>query len=145
MYGPAAMPGDDARELPSRIGINAIFLEPGMGGLDTYVRELMPELLRAAPQIRFTIFCSSAAERYLRSNSWTEDVKFFTHPAFGTRGLKAITELTVLGAYASRRVELLHSVALTAPFRTKAVNVVTIADVIWMLDRHPDMTTRLWR
>jgi glycosyltransferase involved in cell wall biosynthesis len=145
MYGPAAMRADDARELPSRIGINAIFLQPGMGGLDTYVRELMPELLCAAPQVRFTIFCSPAAERYLRSNSWTEAITFSTHPAFGTRGLKAITELTVLGAYASRMVELLHSVAMTAPLRTRAVNVVTIADVIWMLDRHPDMTTRLWQ
>jgi glycosyltransferase involved in cell wall biosynthesis len=132
-------------ELPARIGINAIFLLPGMGGLDTYVRELVPELLRAAPNVRFEIFSSAAGERHLRTTEWARDVTFVSHPLFGIRGLKAITEVTALGAIAGRRVDLLHSVALTAPLRTRAVNVVTIADVTWMLDRRPDVTTRLWR
>ncbi|HWC85620.1 MAG TPA: glycosyltransferase family 1 protein, partial [Solirubrobacteraceae bacterium] len=131
--------------LPARIGINAIFLLPGMGGLDTYVRELVPELVRAAPEARFALFCSPAGERYLREFDLAGEVELVSHPLFGVRGLKALTELTVLGALAGRRVELLHSVALTAPLRTRAVSVVTIADVTWMLGRAPDVTTRLWR
>ncbi len=40
----------------------------------------------------------------------------------------------------------MHSVALTAPLHTRAANVVTIADVTWLLDRHAESaTTRLWR
>jgi glycosyltransferase involved in cell wall biosynthesis len=131
--------------LPSRIGINAIFLLPGMGGLDTYVHELVPELVRAAPEVRFSIFCSPAGERHLREVDWADSVELISHPLFGVRGLKALSELTVLGAVASRRVELLHSVALTAPLRTRAVSVLTIADATWMLGPAPDMTTRLWR
>jgi glycosyltransferase involved in cell wall biosynthesis len=133
--------------LPRRIGINAVFLEPRMGGLDTYVRALVPELLRLAPGVRFSIFCSPGGARYLREESWSGEVELVTHPLLGRRGLKAAGELTLLGALASRRVELLHSVAMTAPLRTRAVNVVTLADVTWIVAPDPGeaATARLWR
>jgi glycosyltransferase involved in cell wall biosynthesis len=131
--------------LPARIGINAVFLLPGMGGLETYVRELVPELVRAAPEVRFTVFASPAGERHLRTLDWADSVAFVSHPLFGAHGLKALSELTVLGALATRRVDLLHSVALTAPLRTRAANVVMIADATWMIGAPADMTTRLWR
>ncbi len=51
--------------LPGRVGINALFLEPRMGGLDTYVRALVPELVRLAPQVRFSVFCSPRGLDYL--------------------------------------------------------------------------------
>ncbi len=133
--------------LPSRIGINAVFLEPRMGGLDTYVRALVPELLRLAPGVRFSIFCSPGGARYLREESWSGEVELVTHPLLGRRGLKALSELTLLGVLAGRRVDLLHSVALTAPLRTRAVSVVTLADVTWIVAPDPGEagTTRLWR
>jgi glycosyltransferase involved in cell wall biosynthesis len=132
---------------PRRIGINAVFLEPRMGGLDTYVRALVPELVRLAPEVRFSIFCSPGGARYLREESWSEEVQLITHPLLGRRGLKAVGELTLLGALAGRRVDLLHSVALTAPLRTRAVNVVTLADVTWIVAPDPGEagTVRLWR
>ncbi|HSZ70455.1 MAG TPA: glycosyltransferase family 1 protein [Solirubrobacteraceae bacterium] len=135
------------RALPSRIGINAVFLEPRMGGLDTYVRALVPELLWLAPAVRFSIFCSAGGAEYIRAESWSEEVEIVTHPLLGPRGLKAIGELTLLGVLAGRRVQLLHSVALTAPLRTRAVNVVTLADVTWIVAPDPGEagTTRLWR
>ena len=134
-----------AGELPTQIGINAIFLLPDMGGLVTYLCELVPELLRAAPATRLRIYCSPAGERYLHGKDWAPEVKLVSHPLWGTRGLKALSELTVLGAVAGRQVQLLHSIALTAPLRTRAANVVTIADTTWMTGRDPDLTTRLWR
>lgn len=134
-----------AGKLPARIGINAVFLLPGMGGLETYVQELVPELLRLAPEVRFSVFCTAAGKRHLKQRDWATAVELVTHPLLGPRGLKAATELTVLGVLAGRRVDLLHSVALTAPLHTRAVNVVTIADVTWMLEEHPTPTTRLWR
>jgi glycosyltransferase involved in cell wall biosynthesis len=68
-------------------------------------------------------------------------------PLIGRRGLKAIGELSLLGVIAGRQVELLHSVALTAPLWTRAVNVVTLADVTWIVAPDPGeaATTRLWR
>jgi glycosyltransferase involved in cell wall biosynthesis len=133
--------------LPRKVGINALFLEPRMGGLDTYVRALVPELVRLAPQIQFTIFCSSGGREYLEGEGWDGQVELVTPPLIGRRGLKAVGELTLLGAIAGRRVELLHSVALTAPLRTSAVNVVTLADVTWLIAADPGdaATIRVWR
>jgi glycosyltransferase involved in cell wall biosynthesis len=133
--------------LPQRVGINAIFLEPRMGGLDTYVRALVPELVRLAPDVAFSVFCNQRGHEYLETEDWIASVELVSHPLIGARGLKAATELTVLGALAGRRVDLLHSVALTAPLRTRAVSVVTLADVTWIVAPDPGerWTVLLWR
>ncbi len=133
--------------LPRRIGINAIFLEPRMGGLDTYVRSLVPELVRLAPQVSYTVFCSAGGRGYLREEPGFESIQLVVPPLLARRGLKAIGELTLLGAIAGRRVDMLHSLALTAPLRTRAVNIVTLADVTWIVAPDPGelWTTRLWR
>src|SRR5271165_6842715 len=123
--------------LPGRIGINAIFLEPRMGGLDTYVRALVPELVRLAPEVRFSVFCSPGGREYLEAEGWGDSVELLTPPLVGRRGLKAFGELTILGAIAGRRVDLLHSVALTAPLRTRAVSVITLADLTWIVTPDP--------
>jgi glycosyltransferase involved in cell wall biosynthesis len=127
--------------------VNAIFLEPPMGGLETYVRALLPELVRIAPGIRFSVFCGPRGHELLQSEDWSVEVELVTHPLFGARGLKAISEMTVLGAIAGRRVDLLYSVALTAPLKTRAANVVLLADVTWIVapDEDQAMTMRLWR
>jgi glycosyltransferase involved in cell wall biosynthesis len=127
------------------VGINAIFLLPGMGGLDTYVRELVPELIHGAPGTSFTVYCSPTGEEHLRKTDWVDAVKLVSPRLFGTRGLKAASEVTLLGLLAGRQVDLLHSVALTAPLWTQAVNVVTVADTTWLEGRPTDMTTRMWR
>ncbi|MGH2855117.1 MAG: glycosyltransferase family 4 protein, partial [Solirubrobacteraceae bacterium] len=118
-----------------------------MGGLDTYVRALVPELVQLAPDVRFSVFCNPRGREYLKREGWGAEVQLITHPLLGLRGLKAVGELTLLGALAGRRVDLLHSVALTAPLRTRAVNVVTLADVTWIVAPNPDEagTVRLWR
>ena len=133
--------------LPPRIGINAVFLEPRMGGLDTYVRALVPELVGLAPGVRFSVFCNARGRDYLTAEGWGEAVELVTHPLLGRRGLRAASELTLLGALAGRRVDLLHSVALTAPLRTRAVSVVTLADITWIVAPEPGeaATMRLWR
>ncbi|HEX4114962.1 MAG TPA: glycosyltransferase family 1 protein [Solirubrobacteraceae bacterium] len=137
----------NSHALPRGIGINALFLEPRMGGLDTYVRALVPELVRLAPDVRFTVFCSPGGRSYLEDEGWHQQVELLTPPLIGRRGFKAVGELTLLGAIAGRRVELLHSVALTAPLRTSAVNVVTLADVTWLVAPDPADagTIRIWR
>lgn len=136
-----------AVSVPGRIGINAVFLEPGLGGLDTYVRALVPELVRLSPNTRFVVFCSPRGREHLRQQSWSDEVELVTHALLGRRGTKAVSELSLLGVLASRRVDLLHSVAMTAPLRTRAVNVVTLADVTWIVAPDADApgTMQLWR
>jgi len=133
--------------LPRSVGINAVFLEPRMGGLDTYVRALLPELLALAPGVSFSVFCSPTGREYLQGEPWASGVELVAHPLLGRRGTKAVSELTLLGALAGRRVQLLHSVAMTAPLATRAVSVVTLADVTWIVapDHDERWTARLWR
>jgi len=133
--------------LPPRIGINAIFLEPRMGGLDTYTRALVPELARLAPEVQFEVFCNPRGKEYLQAEGWGGAVALTAHPLLGRPGLKAAGELTLLGVLAGRRVELLHSVAMTGPLRTRAVHVVTLADVTWIVAPDPGeaSTVRLWQ
>ena len=135
-----------AMPLPPRVGINAIFLEPRMGGIETYLRALVPELVRLAPDTRFCVYCSPGGRDYLEGLGW-DAAPLVTHPLLGRRGTKAITELTVLGHVAGREVDLLHSLAMTAPLRKRAVNVVTLADVTWIIAPDPGerWTARLWR
>jgi glycosyltransferase involved in cell wall biosynthesis len=144
---PTAPSAESPPQLPSRVGINAVFLEPRMGGLDTYVRALVPELVRLAPEVRFSVYCNTRGRDYLAAEGWGEAVELITHPLLGRRGLRAASELTLLGALAGRRVDVLHSVALTAPLRTRAANVVTLADLTWIVAPEPGeaATMRLWR
>ncbi len=118
-----------------------------MGGLETYVRALVPELVRLAPKIRFSVFCSAGGYAQLSREDWSGEVELVTNRLTSMRGLKAVSELTLLGVLAGRRVDLLHNVAFTAPLRTRAVNVVMVPDVIWIVapDEDRGATMRLWR
>jgi glycosyltransferase involved in cell wall biosynthesis len=130
------------------VGINAVFLQPRMGGLETQARALVPELVRLAPGVRFSVFVNHSGRELLAKEDWAADVALVTHPLLGRRGLRAASELTILGALAPRRgVDVLYSLALTAPLRTRALNVVSLADITWIVAPDPDVgaTMRLWR
>ncbi|HWI74366.1 MAG TPA: glycosyltransferase, partial [Baekduia sp.] len=134
---------------PARIGINAAFLEPGMGGLETYVRELVPRLAAAAPDSAITVVCNPRGRALLAAEPWAGAVRLLVPRALKLPATKAAFELTALGAIASRRFDVLLNVALTAPLATRAANVVLLADVTWMvmddLRDGGDATVKLWR
>jgi glycosyltransferase involved in cell wall biosynthesis len=130
------------------LGINAVFLRPRMGGLETYTKELVPRVRHLRPDLRISVFLSAEGLPVLRDMPWASEVTLVTHPLLGKRGLRAVSEMSLLGALAPRRgVDVLHSVALTAPLRTNAANVVTLADVTWLKAPDPGEmgTVRLWR
>lgn len=134
--------------LPGHIGINAVFIAPNMGGADTYVRGLMPELVKQAPATRFTVFSSRAGVEYLMDEPWAADVRFVDHPLLGTPGGRALSEMTLLAWLAHREeVDLLDSVAMTGPLRTTLAHVVTLFDVTWLDEDEPagKWTYRMWR
>jgi glycosyltransferase involved in cell wall biosynthesis len=123
---------------PRHVGINAVFLRPGMGGLETYTKELIPALVEARPDLRVSLFLSPQGVPAVRGERWLSDVRVITHPLLGGPGMRALSETTVLGALAPRRgVDVLHSVALTAPLRTRSANVITLADVTWLVAPDP--------
>lgn len=118
-----------------------------MGGIETYVRELYPAILEARPNLRISMFVNALGRELISSESWSSAVELVAHPLLGRRGTRAVTETALLGRIADRRgCEVLHSVALTAPWRSRAASVVSIADVTWL--RHansvPRTTRLLW-
>jgi glycosyltransferase involved in cell wall biosynthesis len=131
-----------------RVGINAVFLQPRMGGIETYVRRLVPALIEAAPELELEVFVGPRGVDALASEEWLGSVSLVRHPLLGRRYTRALTELTVLGWIANRRrLDVLHSVALIAPLWTRAASVLTIADVTWLRQPEPAErgTIRLWR
>ena len=94
------------------------------------------------------MFVSEPGRDLISAEPWSSAVELITHPLLGRRGTRAATESTLLGPIADRRgCQVLHSVALTAPWWSRAANVVSIADVTWL--QHPNAvppTTRLlWK
>lgn len=146
-YDHAPVGGASTRRLTS-VGINALFLRPRMGGLETYVRELVPALLETRPDLRIVVFSAGSGRELLEAESWADAVELAGHPFADRRFVRALSEVALVGRLASQhRLDVLHSVALLGPLWTKARSVISVADVTWL--REPasvDRTTRLvWR
>jgi glycosyltransferase involved in cell wall biosynthesis len=130
------------------VGINAVFLRPMMGGIDTYVRRLVPALLELEPDLRLTVFVSRHGKELLANESWTGQAELVTNPLLGIRYLQAASEMLLLGTIASARgVDVLQSVALTGPLGATPTHVVTLGDLTWL--REPAAIDRVtgwtWR
>ena len=54
-------------------GVNAIFLEPGMGGLETYTKELVPRVRHLRPDLRISVFLSAEGLPVLRDMPWASE------------------------------------------------------------------------
>jgi glycosyltransferase involved in cell wall biosynthesis len=119
-----------------------------MGGLETYVLQLVPALLRAEPSLQLTVLCNARGRSLLEAQPWAGGVELLT-PRATVRGLRAMFELGPLGVLAGRRFDVLHSPALTAPLVTRAANVVVLADTTWIsvpdLGKGQAATVRLWQ
>jgi glycosyltransferase involved in cell wall biosynthesis len=115
------------------IGLNLIFLVPGeTGGMEVYARELIPALLAAAPDMRFTAFVNREAAA-AGGAPWGELLPAVTVPVNArSRAQWVLGEQTMLPRLAAReRVELVHSLASTAPFWGGFRRVVTVHDLIY--------------
>jgi glycosyltransferase involved in cell wall biosynthesis len=130
------------------LGLNAVFLEARMGGIETYVRCLYPALLEMQPDLWISAFVNEHGRALLAKEPWAGGVELVTHPLLGRRGTRALSEAILLGSLSDRRgCEVLHSVALIAPLRIRATSVVTIPDVTWLRQARavPLHTRLLWR
>jgi glycosyltransferase involved in cell wall biosynthesis len=114
------------------IGLNALFLEPDrVGGTETYVRQLVPELARAAPADSFVLYLAREAA----ATHWDlpANVRISTAPVSSVSRIQRLGwELTGLVAQARLdRVELLHSLGTTTPIASPMPRVVTVHDLIY--------------
>ncbi len=113
------------------VGLNLIYLVPGeTGGTEIYARELIPELVAAAPHVRFTAFVNLEASA-VRDAPWGGLVAAATVPVRGARRSEWVrAEQQLLPNMASRAgVDLVHSLANTGPGWGRFRRVVTIHDL----------------
>jgi glycosyltransferase involved in cell wall biosynthesis len=115
------------------IGLNLIFLVPGeTGGMEVAARELIPPLLEAAPAgMRFTAFVNR--ETAAADGPWGELLPAVTVPVNARNRIQwVLGEQALLPRLARRAdVDLLHSLASTAPLHGRFRRVVTIHDLIY--------------
>src|SRR5436190_20254999 len=106
-----------------------------MSGLETYARELTTALLEERPGLRVTAFVNREAAA---DGTWGELVRTVTVPVYGRRRADWVRgEQVLLPRRAERAgVDLVHSLASTAPAWGGFGRVVTIHDVIYKL--HPE-------
>jgi glycosyltransferase involved in cell wall biosynthesis len=116
------------------IGLNLIFLVPGeTGGMEVVARELIPALAAAAPPgMRVTAFVNreAAAER---DAPWGGAVRAVTVPVNARNRVQWVAgEQALLPVLAARAgVDLVHSLASTAPALGRFRRVVTVHDLIY--------------
>ena len=120
------------------VGLNLIFLVPGeTGGMEVAARELIPALVaEAEPGTRFTAFINR--ETAVADGPWGELLPAVTVPVNARNRVQwVLGEQTLLPVLAARAgVQLLHSMASTAPLWGRFRRVVTVHDLIYA--RFPD-------
>ncbi len=124
------------------IGLNLIFLVPGeTGGMEVAARELIPALLaEAPPEMRFTAFVNREAAA-ARDGPWGELLPAVTVPVNARNRAQWVRgEQLLLPRLAARKgVDLVHSLASTAPAWGRFRRVVTVHDLIYA--RFPEAHT----
>jgi glycosyltransferase involved in cell wall biosynthesis len=113
-----------------------VFLVPReMSGLETYARELTSALAAERPDVRLTAFVNREAAS---EPIWHERLSTVTVPVYGRRRAAWVRgEQLLLPRLAQRAgVDVLHSLASTAPGWGAFARVATIHDVIYRI--HPD-------
>jgi glycosyltransferase involved in cell wall biosynthesis len=116
------------------VGLNLIFLVPGeTGGMEVAARELIPALLaEAPPEMRFTAFVNREAAA-AKDGPWGELLPAVTVPVNARNRVQwVLGEQTLLPRLAARAgVDLVHSLASTAPLWGRFRRVVTVHDLIY--------------
>ena len=116
------------------IGLNLIFLVPGeTGGMEVAARELVPALLaEAPPETRFTAFVNREAAA-AKDGPWGELLPAVTVPVNARNRTQWVRgEQMLLPRLAAREgINLVHSLASTAPLWGRFRRVVTVHDLIY--------------
>jgi glycosyltransferase involved in cell wall biosynthesis len=118
------------------VGLNLIYLVPGeTGGMEVAARELIPELVRCAPQgTHFTAFVNRDAG----PGPWGDIVAKVEVPVRVRNRLEWVRgEQQLLPRLAAAAgVDLVHSLASTSPLWGRFTRVVTVHDLIYR--RYPE-------
>ena len=110
------------------IGLDLLFLSGRAGGVETYVRELVPAMLRTSPAIRVTAFVPLG----FPGAPWLDGVELVPAglPGPHKAAVIAAQSTRLVGLSRSAKVDLLHCPANFAPRRSGVPLVVTVHDLL---------------
>jgi glycosyltransferase involved in cell wall biosynthesis len=114
------------------VGLNLVFLVPGeQGGMEVYARELLRALASERPDLRITAFVNREARA--AGGEWDELADVVEVPVFARKRVEWVRgEQQLLPGLARRAgIDVLHSLASTAPARGRFRRVVTIHDLLY--------------
>ena len=120
------------------VGLNLVYLVPGeTGGMETYARELIPRLVRERPGLRLTAFVNREAAE-AGGGPWGELIPSVTIPVRARNRIEWVRgeQQYLPRAAALHGVDLMHSLASTAPAWGPFRRVTTIHDVMYRV--HPE-------
>jgi len=112
------------------VGLNLVFLVPGeTGGMEVYARELIAALATGRPDLRLTAFVNREAAA--SGDSWAQVADVVTVPVHARNRVQWVRgEQQLLPGLARKAgVDVLHSLASTAPIAGRFRRVVTIHDL----------------
>jgi glycosyltransferase involved in cell wall biosynthesis len=112
------------------VGLNLVYLVPGeTGGMETYARELIPALSAERPDLRLTAFVNREAAAV--AGPWSELVDHVVVPVHARNRVEWVRgEQQHLPRLARRAgIDVLHSLASTAPAWGRFRRVVTVHDL----------------
>jgi len=112
------------------VGLNLVFLVPGeTGGMEVYARELIAALATGRPDLRLTAFVNREAAA--SGDSWAQVADVVTVPVHARNRVQWVRgEQQLLPGLARKAgVDVLHSLASTAPISGRFRRVVTIHDL----------------
>ncbi len=114
------------------VGLNLVFLVPGeQGGMEVYARELLRALPAVRPDLRVTAFVNREARA--AGGEWDEFAEVVEVPVFARSRVQWVRGEQLLLPGLARRagVDLVHSLASTAPARGRFRRVATIHDLMY--------------
>jgi glycosyltransferase involved in cell wall biosynthesis len=118
------------------VALNALWLAPGdSGGPETYMRELVRALANEYPGLRMVLYTTGSGERALAADGFGDLVDLRALPVEEyARVRRQVSEQLMLPIAARRAgVQLLHSLASTAPIRSFGLpTAITLHDVTFM-------------
>jgi glycosyltransferase involved in cell wall biosynthesis len=122
----------------THVGLNLVYLVPGeVGGMEVYARELIAALRAERPGLRLTAFVNRVAAD-AGGGPWGESIPAVTIPVDARSRTEWVRGEQQLLPRAARRagVDIVHSLASTAPLWGSFRRVTTIHDLIY--HHHPD-------
>ena len=125
------------REL-RRVGLNAIFLDPGVsGGSETYLRHLGPALAAEAPSLELEVATTRRGAAALLGEGWGDFARVTALPVDqGERWRNLYASQLGVPLHARRRRwDLVPNLASIAPYEALVPSVTTVLDLLFLRQR----------